>query len=256
MSETGAWGPRPKEKAQQAKSSHANFSDFLIVTYPRNSTAEGLVQETVQHISTFVQSLCHAMSFAKSCELLMHVLVLIYYIRMTLDKTYKTDYLPFLKNNSTWCNCLHAEVTLPITPIRNFSCQLLCQHSLNSALYGNKKNTDPEQAHITKCFYRCYIIQNIINWSADANSSIQHICAGKVLHWWLSGRYKDSTPGKKHRSETKIYAGIMKWYLHFAGDWCQLHLQRKKNTKSFQKVYEKQEWLLIIRCCMQIGRKT
>ena len=73
----------------------------------------------------------------------------------------------------------------------------------------------------------------------------------RVTFWKVWGHHSR----KKHRSETKMYAGILKWYLHFAGDWCQLHLQRKKNTKSFQKVYEKQEWLLIIRCCMQKAGK-
>jgi hypothetical protein len=69
------------------------ISDFLmIVTRPKNSSAEGLIQETVQRSSTFVQSLCHAMSFAKSCEFAYN------YIPKndTRSNLQDYDYLPFL----------------------------------------------------------------------------------------------------------------------------------------------------------------
>ena len=55
---------------------------------------------------------------------------------------------------------------------------------------------------------------------------------------------------KKHRSETKIYAGIMKWYLHFAGVDANSICREGKMQNRFRKVYDKQELLLIVRCCM------
>ena len=159
----------------------------------------------------------------------MHVQVLINYIRMALDQTYKTIYAV---QNTTQPDATayrqHSQSPLSIISAANFCViTIYVVHCM-----ATKKRTDPKQAYI--------IFLSMFYNSEHYNGSLMQILlynifvSGKILHWWLSRRHEDTTPGKKHRSETKMYACILKWYLHFAGGWCQLHLRKGENTKLLQ----------------------